>query len=118
MPAADLVARQYVSHILVYTLSDAENININRLPTIRFDLRILEDIYMMLFINGILIHISQLAWAIGHTNNVLTLWTQLFEIISVLKLYPNLILSRKVYLSWILLNQLEPILTKKTRLTF
>ena len=28
-------------------------------------------------INGILIHTSQLAWAIGHTNNVPTLWTQL-----------------------------------------
>ena len=72
-PAVDLVVRQYDSHILVYILSDAENIN--RLPTIRLGLRILEDMYIMLFINGILIHTSQIAWAIGHTNNVLTLWT-------------------------------------------
>ena len=61
-PAVDLVVRQYDSHILVYTLSDAENIN--RLPTIRFGLRILEDMYMKLLINGILIHTNQLAWAI------------------------------------------------------
>ena len=74
-PAVDLVVRQYDSHILVYTLSDAENIN--RLPTIRFGLRILEDMYMKLLINAIVIHTSQLAWAIGLTNNVLTLWTQL-----------------------------------------
>ena len=74
-PAVDLVVRQYDSHILVYTLSDVEHTN--RLPTIRFGLRILEDMYMKLLINGILIHTSQLAWAIGHTNNVLTLWTQL-----------------------------------------
>ena len=70
-PAVDLVVRQYDSHILEYTLSDAENIN--RLPTIKFGLRILEDMYMKLLINGILIHTSQIAWAIGHTNNVLTL---------------------------------------------
>ena len=74
-PAVDLVVRQYDSHILVYTLSDDENIN--RVPTIRFGLPILEDMYMKLLINGIRIHTSQLAWAIGHTNNVLTLWTQL-----------------------------------------
>ena len=62
-PAVDLVVRQYDSHILVYTLSDAENI--------------LEGMYMKLLINAMVIHTSQLAWAIGHTNNVLTLWTQL-----------------------------------------
>ena len=43
----------------------------------------------MLFIHGILIHTSQLAWAIGHTNNVLTLWTQLFEIIRRFKTVPE-----------------------------
>ena len=86
-PAIDLVVRQYDNHILVYTLSDAENIH--RLPTIRFALCILEDMYMMLFINGILIHTSQLAWITGHTNNVLTLWTQLFEIIRRFKTVPE-----------------------------
>ena len=85
-PTVDLVVRHYDSHIRVYTLSDAENIH--RLPNIRFDLRILEDMSMMLFINGILIHTSQLAWAIGHTNNVLTRWTQLFEIIRRFKTVP------------------------------
>ena len=44
---------------------------------------------MMLFINGILIHTSQLTWAIGHTNNVLTLWTQLLEIIRRFKTIPE-----------------------------
>ena len=75
------------SHLQVYTVSDTEYIN--RLPTIRFGLRILEDMYMMLFINEILKHTSQLAWAIGHTNNVLTLWTQLFEIIRHFKTVPE-----------------------------
>ena len=28
-----------------------------------------------------LIHVSQLHWIIGHTNNALSCWTQLFEII-------------------------------------
>ena len=86
-PAVDLVVRQYASHILVYTLGDAENIP--RLPTIRFGRRILEYMSTMLFINGILIHTSQLAWTIGHTNNVLTLWMQLFEIIRRFKTVPE-----------------------------
>ena len=86
-PTVDLVVRQYDSHILVCTLSDAEHINC--LPTTRFSLRILEDMSSMLFIHGILIHTSQLAWAIGHTNNVLTLWTQLFEIIRRFKTVPG-----------------------------
>ena len=34
-----------------------------------------------LYINGILIHVSQLHWIIGHTNNALSCWTQLFDII-------------------------------------
>ena len=44
---------------------------------------------MMLFINGILIHTSQLTWVIGHTNNVLTLWMQLFKIIRCFKTVPE-----------------------------
>ena len=63
------LAQEHEECLQVCTLSDE---NINRLPTIRFGLRILEDISMILFINGILIHTSQLTWVIGHTNNVLT----------------------------------------------
>ena len=67
------------AHSLIYKLSDCEVIERN--PSIYFTIRILKDLSIKSYINGILIHVSQLHWIIGHTNNALSCWTQLFEII-------------------------------------
>ena len=58
---------------------ECDSENIYRLLTIRFGLRFQEDMSITLWINGILIHTSQLTWAIGDANSMLTLWAQLFE---------------------------------------
>ena len=78
-PTIDLIVRHCGAHSLIYKLSDCEVIERN--PSIYFTIRILKDLSIKLYINGILIHVSQLHWIIGHTNNALSCWTQLFEII-------------------------------------
>ena len=72
-PATDLVVRQCEDHVLIYNLSGGEDIQCQ--PSIKFALRIMSDFSIKMWINGILIHNTQLKWIIGHTNH-LSIWTQ------------------------------------------
>ena len=94
----DLIVRHCGAHSLIYKLSDCEVIERN--PSIYFTIRILKDLSIKLYINGILIHVSQLHWIIGPTNNALSCWTQLFEIIKRYNVAPVPdIISKSVFLA-------------------
>ena len=97
-PTTYLIVRQCDDHILIYKLSDSEVLERN--PSIYFTIRILKDLSIKVYINGILIHVSQLHWIIGHTNTALSCWTQLFDIIKRYNVVPVPdIMSKSAFLS-------------------
>ena len=76
----DIVITQDEQQVLLYKLN--QEFSVTDCPSVCFSLRIFHDLLVSIWINGIKLKQSELAWLLGHTKGQLTLWSQLSNLLT------------------------------------